>query len=93
MRGDFLPFWWEERKMNKNLIKFGKNICVYCNFEVDPEIKLGGDGQTNRVETDEMDKGHRQKGIHGHRGVVLANIWAARGIDPRDMRKKWLLMP
>ena len=40
-----------------------------------------------------MDKGQRQKGNHGHKGVILANVWGARGIDVNDGRKKWLLFP
>ena len=53
---------------------------------------MGGHKQTRRVEADELDKGLRQKGLHGHRGVIQANIWGARGIDANDGRKKWILV-
>ena len=70
-----------------------KIFLVYFFYEVDVPILLGGDKQRKRVECDELDKGLRQKGLHGHSGKILANIWGARGIDLNDGIKKWLLFP
>ena len=65
---------------------------VFLN-EVEAPIVLGGNRQRNRVEVDELEKGHRQKGQHGHKGIIQGNIWGARGIDVNDGRKKWLVFP
>ena len=60
---------------------------------VAPTIQLGGNLGRNRVESDDLVNGRRRKGKHGHATQILCHIWGARGIDPADGRKKWLLEP
>ena len=48
-------------------------------YEIDPPVRLGGNGWRNRVETDERTKGIRS--FHGSKSNVLGNYWGAIGID------------
>ena len=68
-------------------------LILTGNTTVAPLIKLGGNKGGNRVETDDLVNGRRRKGRKGHATQILNNVWGARGIDPSDGKKKWLLEP
>lgn len=60
--------------------------------EIDLPILMGGNFGNNRVEIDEMEKGYRKKGQHGHSGRILAQIFGVYGLDVHG-NKKWILIP
>lgn len=53
---------------------------------------FGGNFGKHRVEVDELEKGYRKKGPHGHCGRILAQIWGAFGTTV-DGEKKKLYIP
>ena len=72
-----------------------KQYCLIFklfHIEIDDPLLFGGNSGKNRVEIDELEKGYRKKGQHGHSGIIQAQIFGIRGINTKGI-KKWLLLP
>ena len=61
-------------------------------IQVDEPIILGGNNFEHRVESDEMRKGRKKKGIHGHSSQYICDAWGAFGHDING-KKKLVLEP